>query len=75
LVIWVFNFDLNESKILQEINLTGLIGAILKYITPLTIAPTVALIGLSLFDAAAREASGNWWIAARYFILIVSTNN
>jgi Permease family len=66
LAIWVFNFDLNKFKYRREINPTGFIGAILKYITPLTIAPTVALIGLSLFDAAATEASGNWWIAARY---------
>ncbi|XP_065338002.1 solute carrier family 23 member 1 [Cloeon dipterum] len=50
----------------------GLIGSVLKYITPLTIAPTVALIGLCLFDAAAREASGNWWIAAGTIALLTT---
>ncbi|XP_059471027.1 solute carrier family 23 member 2 [Neocloeon triangulifer] len=54
----------------MAIGYLGLIGLVLKYITPLTIAPTVALIGLCLFDAAAREASGNWWIAAGTIALL-----
>lgn len=43
---------------------TGLIGKIIKYITPLTIVPTVALVGLTLFEHAAASASKHWGIAA-----------
>lgn len=44
--------------------LTGLIGRIIKFITPLTIVPTVALVGLTLFEHAAESASKHWGIAA-----------
>jgi nucleobase transporter 1/2 len=42
----------------------GIIGLMLKYITPMTIAPAVSIIGLSLFDVAGDYAAGNWGIAA-----------
>ncbi|XP_044732390.1 solute carrier family 23 member 1 [Chrysoperla carnea] len=42
----------------------GIIGYILKYVTPLTIVPTVSLVGLSLFKNAAEAASQQWGIAA-----------
>ncbi|XP_038211925.1 solute carrier family 23 member 2 [Zerene cesonia] len=48
----------------------GLIGSLLQYVTPLTIAPTVALVGLTLFDHAAAAASQQWGIAAGTFILL-----
>lgn len=48
------------------IGFTGLVGKLLKIITPLTIAPCVALVGLTLFDHAAETASKNWPIAVRY---------
>jgi nucleobase transporter 1/2 len=38
----------------------------LKYVTPLTIVPTVSLVGLSLFENAADAASKHWGIAAGY---------
>ena len=41
----------------------GIIGIMLKLITPLTIAPAVAMIGLALFDVAALYASKNWGVA------------
>ena len=34
------------------IGYTGLLGLLLKFISPLTIGPSVAMIGLSLFDVA-----------------------
>ena len=37
---------------------------LLDYITPMTIAPAVAMIGLSLFKDAADKASGNWGISS-----------
>lgn len=35
----------------------------LRWITPLTITPAVAMIGIALFDAASYNAQGNWGIA------------
>jgi xanthine/uracil permease len=41
----------------------GLLGRIRAYISPVVIAPTVALIGLALFNAPqVTAASGNWWL-------------
>lgn len=45
------------------IGFSGLMGFVLRFIGPLAIVPTVALIGLSLFGAAANQAAGFWWIA------------
>lgn len=44
----------------------GLPGLLLKYIGPLTITPTVALIGLSGFQAAGERAGKHWGIAMLY---------
>lgn len=43
---------------------SGLIGRALRIVTPLTIVPTVALVGLSLFEHAGATASAQWGIAA-----------
>ncbi|XP_063825180.1 solute carrier family 23 member 2 isoform X1 [Ostrinia nubilalis] len=48
----------------------GIFGQLLRFVTPLTIAPTVALVGLTLFDHAAEAASQQWGIAAGTFILL-----
>jgi uracil-xanthine permease len=57
------------------IGYSGLFGLIRRYITPIVIGPVIALIGLSLFNAATLQvntvtgddggvvAAGNWWIA------------
>jgi xanthine/uracil permease len=41
----------------------GIVGMLLRYVTPLTIVPTVSLVGLSLFENAAEAASQHWGIA------------
>ncbi|XP_054709275.1 solute carrier family 23 member 2-like [Uloborus diversus] len=46
------------------IGLTGLIGFLMKWITPLSVMPTITLIGLSLFGEAARQASGHWAVSS-----------
>ena len=48
------------------LGVSGLIGLLLRYIGPLAIAPTITLVGLALFDAAASFASKNWYIALAY---------
>ncbi|ELK34540.1 Solute carrier family 23 member 2 [Myotis davidii] len=52
-----------SSLIEVVIGFLGLPGALLKYIGPLTITPTVALIGLSGFQAAGERAGKHWGIA------------
>ena len=41
----------------------GIVGAMLRYITPLTIGPAVAMIGLSLFQVAADKAAEQWAVS------------
>ncbi|KAL0276650.1 UNVERIFIED_CONTAM: hypothetical protein PYX00_004175 [Menopon gallinae] len=48
----------------------GLIGILLKFITPLTIAPTITLVGLSLVTHGAELSSGNWYISGLTVILV-----
>ncbi|XP_050703182.1 solute carrier family 23 member 1-like isoform X2 [Eriocheir sinensis] len=45
------------------ISATGLISVLLRWITPLTIVPTIMLVGLSLFDVAAAQASSHWGVS------------
>ncbi|NXF09841.1 S23A1 protein, partial [Smithornis capensis] len=53
------------------IGLLGLPGALLSYIGPLTVTPTVSLIGLSVFQAAGERAGSHWGIAVLTILLIV----
>ncbi|XP_012524219.1 solute carrier family 23 member 1 isoform X3 [Monomorium pharaonis] len=50
----------------------GIVGYLLKFITPLTIVPTVSLVGLSLFENAADAASQHWGIAVGTVILLTT---
>ncbi|XP_064613919.1 solute carrier family 23 member 1-like [Liolophura sinensis] len=52
------------------IGFSGLMGFILRFIGPLAIVPTITLIGLSLFGAAAAQAANMWWIAVLTMFLI-----
>ncbi|KAK1787022.1 hypothetical protein P4O66_017398 [Electrophorus voltai] len=49
----------------------GFPGVLLKYIGPLTITPTVALIGLSGFQAAGERAGKHWGIAMLTIFLVL----
>lgn len=48
------------------VGFSGLIGLLMRFIGPLTIAPTVSLIGLSLFDSVGQKAGSHWGISAMY---------
>lgn len=48
----------------------GLFGVLKRIITPITIGPVIALIGLSLYGAAAGNAGQNWWLAGLTVVLI-----
>uniref|UniRef100_A0A7N6B2R3 Uncharacterized protein n=1 Tax=Anabas testudineus TaxID=64144 RepID=A0A7N6B2R3_ANATE len=60
------------ASLLQIVlGLSGLLGLVLKYIGPLAIAPTINLIGLSLFTEAGKKCGGHWGIAALTVCLIL----
>ena len=44
------------------IGFMGLIGFLLRFIGPLTVAPTITLIGISLANVAAARAGERWII-------------
>ncbi|CAL8376008.1 unnamed protein product [Arctogadus glacialis] len=60
------------SSLLQVVlGLTGLVGLVLRFIGPLAIAPTINLIGLSLFIEAGKKCGSHWGIAALTVGLII----
>nr|KAG5698738.1 hypothetical protein BaRGS_008512 [Batillaria attramentaria] len=46
------------------IGCTGLLGILLQFLGPITIVPTISLVGLSLIDVAMRFCEKHWGIAA-----------
>ncbi|KAL0968506.1 hypothetical protein UPYG_G00267780 [Umbra pygmaea] len=56
------------------VGFSGLIGLFMHFIGPLTIAPTISLIGLSLYDSAGTSAGNHWGISTMTtaFIIIFS---
>ncbi|NXP80501.1 S23A1 protein, partial [Ramphastos sulfuratus] len=60
-----------SSLVEVAIGLLGLPGALLSYIGPLTVTPTVSLIGLSVFQAASERAGSHWGIAVLTIVLVV----
>ncbi|AZO94846.1 solute carrier family 23 protein [Halocella sp. SP3-1] len=45
------------------IGFSGLIGKLQKFISPVVIGPTIALIGLALYESGAPIAGNNWFLA------------
>ncbi len=50
---------------------SGLVGRLLRFIGPVTIAPTIALIGLALFKFGAPVAGTHWGIGGLTIALII----
>lgn len=50
---------------------TGIMGKLKKYIGPITIAPTIAMIGLALFGIGAPWAGKNWWVSGATIIALI----
>ncbi|XP_029115757.1 solute carrier family 23 member 2 [Scleropages formosus] len=60
------------ASLLQLVlGISGLIGLMLKCIGPLAIAPTINLIGLSLFIEAGKKSGAHWGIASLTVCLIL----
>ncbi|NXY90888.1 S23A1 protein, partial [Alcedo cyanopectus] len=53
------------------VGFSGLIGFLMRFIGPLTIAPTITLVALPLFDSAGNEAGQHWGIAFMTISFIV----
>lgn len=50
----------------------GLVGKVKRFLSPVVIAPTIALIGLALFDAPQiTSTDGSWWLLGLTVALIV----
>uniref|UniRef100_A0A672H9I9 Solute carrier family 23 member 1 n=1 Tax=Salarias fasciatus TaxID=181472 RepID=A0A672H9I9_SALFA len=60
-----------SSVVEVVIGVCGLPGLLLEYIGPLTITPTVSLIGLSVFTTAGERAGSHWGLSALCILLIV----
>lgn len=59
------------ASVLQVlVGFSGLIGFLMRFIGPLTIAPTISLIGLSLYDSAGVKAGSHWGISAMYVTIL-----
>lgn len=52
------------SCVQMLVGFSGLIGFLMRFIGPLTIAPTISLVALPLFDSAGNNAGIHWGIAA-----------
>ena len=51
---------------------TGMVGRLLKYIGPVTIAPTITLIGLALFNVGAPWAGQDWYLGGLTIGLVIA---
>jgi len=54
------------SLVETVLGVTGLVGVLLHYIGPLTIAPVITMIALSLVNVTSGYCQHNWFIAFLY---------
>ena len=57
------------------LGMTGLVGLLVRYIGPLTIAPVITMISLPMVDVSADYARHNWWIALLYVDALGTVKN
>ena len=55
----------------MAIGYSGLIGKLLRFVGPVTIAPTIALIGLALYPFGAPIAGKHWGIGGLTILLVI----
>nr|XP_020038515.1 solute carrier family 23 member 2-like [Castor canadensis] len=62
------------SCVQMLVGFSGLIGFLMRFIGPLTIAPTISLVALPLFDSVGNEAGTHWGISIMtiFFIVVFS---
>jgi len=55
------------------IGYTGVMGALKRFLSPVVIAPTIALIGLALFNTGQiTSATQDWWLSGLTLVLIIA---
>ncbi|KAK8384920.1 hypothetical protein O3P69_014468 [Scylla paramamosain] len=60
------------SSVFQVLlGLSGAVGVLMRFVTPLTVVPTVTTLGLSLFSVATAQASSHWGISGLTVVLLV----
>lgn len=59
------------SVVEMLVGFTGIVGRLLRFVGPITIAPTIALIGLSLFKFGAPVAGSHWGIGGLTIFLVI----
>ena len=52
----------------------GVMGILLRLLSPVSIAPTVALVGLSLYGVAAPKAGTDWLLGGLTILFIITTS-
>ncbi|MEX2324855.1 MAG: solute carrier family 23 protein [Nitriliruptoraceae bacterium] len=67
---YIAGMVISGALIQMIIGFGGLMGFLRRFISPITIGPVIALIGLSLFGAAADTASLNWPLSLLTLVLI-----
>jgi len=55
----------------MAIGFSGLMGRVLRFISPVAIAPTIALIGLALFKFGAPKVGEHWGIGGLTIVLLI----
>nr|XP_053641935.1 solute carrier family 23 member 2-like isoform X2 [Cherax quadricarinatus] len=50
---------------------TGLVGLVMRWVTPLTIIPTITMLGLALFSLGTKQAATHWGISSLTLLLLV----
>ena len=50
------------------IGLTGLVGLLLRYIGPITVIPTLLLLGIEFYSVVTDLCDAHWGIAAMYVL-------
>ncbi|KAK8405944.1 hypothetical protein O3P69_006978 [Scylla paramamosain] len=54
-----------------SLGFTGLVGMMMRWITPLAIVPAVTLIGISLFDVCFDKVSSHWGISIMTIAMMI----
>jgi nucleobase transporter 1/2 len=59
------------SLLEMAIGFSGVMGRLLRFLSPVSIAPTIALVGLSLTPIGAVKAGGDWLLGGSCILLVI----
>ena len=57
------------------IGLSGFVGVLLKVVGPLTVVPTLLLIGIEMWGVMNKFCEPHWGVSAGYNLLLISFRN